>query len=106
MNQNENQSNEKVTPYKATANLNTAISNPSVDINDTMNINIQTMSTNSSVAETPNLEVNQVQEPNNAKKEKTKKRGITISATPKLKIAILIMVILLVFVFILSIING
>ena len=34
-------------PYKASRNLNTAIGNPSVNINDTMNINIQNMATNS-----------------------------------------------------------
>lgn len=44
MNENNNYTNGKV-PYKATTNLNTAIGNPSVNINDTMNVNIKTMST-------------------------------------------------------------
>lgn len=41
--------NSNVTPYKASGNLNTAIENPSVNINDTMNVNIQSMVTNRSV---------------------------------------------------------
>lgn len=45
---NENELNkDNVSPYKASRNLNTAIGNPSVNINDTMNINIQNMATNS-----------------------------------------------------------
>ena len=46
MNENKDYNSENITPYKATANLNTAIANPNVNINDTMNINIKTMATN------------------------------------------------------------
>ncbi len=46
MNENQEYNSENIKPYKATGNLNTAIGNPSVNINDTMNINIQNMSTN------------------------------------------------------------
>lgn len=42
---NENRDNTPVTPYRAMGNLNTVISNPSANINDTMNINIQNVST-------------------------------------------------------------
>lgn len=44
MNEKNDYTNDRV-PYKATTNLNTAIGNPSVNINDTMNVNIKTMST-------------------------------------------------------------
>lgn len=46
MNDNNNSSNGGIRPYKASGNLNTVIGNPSVNINDTMNVNIQSMSTN------------------------------------------------------------
>ena len=38
--------NNNVSPYKATGNLNTTISNPSANINDTMNVNIENASLN------------------------------------------------------------
>jgi len=45
-----NNENEKIdnniAPYRATQNLNTAIANPTVNINDTMGVNIQNVSTN------------------------------------------------------------
>ena len=48
MNEYNNESNRcPITPYKATGNLNAVIGNPQVNINDTMNINIQSMTTNS-----------------------------------------------------------
>lgn len=43
MNEKNDYTNDRV-PYKATTNLNTAIGNPSININDTMDINIKTMS--------------------------------------------------------------
>ena len=43
---NENNGYNNVTPYRASGNLNTAIANPSINVNDTMNINIQNMATN------------------------------------------------------------
>lgn len=46
MNDNETKNSENITPYRASGNLNTAISNPKVNINDTMNVNIQSMATN------------------------------------------------------------
>ena len=44
-NQNEN-GNINSGPYKATTNMNTIIGNPNANINNTMNINIQSMATN------------------------------------------------------------
>lgn len=44
-NQNEN-NNINTVPYKATTNMNTMIGNPNANINNTMNINIQSMATN------------------------------------------------------------
>ncbi|MGN1342129.1 MAG: hypothetical protein ACI4VL_02740 [Bacilli bacterium] len=38
---NSNNGNDNVGPYKATGNLNTVISNPSANINNTMEVNIQ-----------------------------------------------------------------
>lgn len=35
-----------ITPYKASGNLNTAIGNPQINVNDPMNVNIQNMATN------------------------------------------------------------
>jgi len=52
MNENNNNSSSNITPYKATGNLNTAIGNPRININDTMNINIQSMATNTMVSDT------------------------------------------------------
>ena len=46
MNENQEYNNGNIKPYKATHNLNTAIGNPSVNINDAMNVNIQNMATN------------------------------------------------------------
>ena len=40
MNYDDDKKIDNVTPYKATGNLNTAISNPTVHINDAMNMNI------------------------------------------------------------------
>ena len=42
---NNDAENSAPVPYKASKNLNTSIGNPSVDINNTMNINIQNVST-------------------------------------------------------------
>lgn len=46
MNENQEYNSDNIRPYKASGNLNTVIANPSVNINDTMNINIQNMATN------------------------------------------------------------
>ena len=58
MNQNNNNNNGSVTPYRATGNLNTAINNPRVNINDTMNVNIQSMATNTVPVNNQNIETN------------------------------------------------
>lgn len=47
-NNNDEHNNENIAHYRASGNLNTAIGNPSVNINDTMNVNIQNMVTNNS----------------------------------------------------------
>lgn len=46
MNENNNYNKSNVGPYKASGNLNTFIGNPSVNINDTMDVNIQSIATN------------------------------------------------------------
>ena len=38
--------NNSSVPYRASRNLNTSIGNPNIDVNNTMNINIQNISTN------------------------------------------------------------
>lgn len=45
MNYDDDKKIDNVTPYKATGNLNTAISNPTVHINDAMNMNIKSVNT-------------------------------------------------------------
>ena len=49
MNENQEYNSGVVKPYKATANLNIAIGNPSVNINNTMDVNIQNIKTNTGV---------------------------------------------------------
>ena len=40
--------NNSSVPYRASRNLNTSIGNPNIDVNNTMNINIQNIMTSSS----------------------------------------------------------
>ena len=47
MNDNNGDNTNNVTPYRSSGNLYTAIGNPSINVNDTMNVNIQNMATNS-----------------------------------------------------------
>ena len=82
MNYDDDKKLENVTPYRATGNLNTAISNPSIDINDTMDVNIK-----KTYVTTDN---------------KPKKKKFDLNLTKEFKIALLIIVILFVFVFILD----
>lgn len=58
MNENGEYNSGNIKPYKATGNLNTAIGNPSVNINDTMNVNIQNMATNTvnTATSSPNIQ--------------------------------------------------
>ena len=54
-----NSNNNNVQRYQASStNLNTVISNPTVNINDTMNMNIQNMSSNQGINNTANSNVN------------------------------------------------
>ena len=57
MNNNE-YNNNNVMPYKASGNLNTAINNPSVNINNTMDVNIKNMTTNNREYNISNVNVN------------------------------------------------
>jgi len=59
MNENNDYNRGNVRPYKATANLNTAIANPSINVNDTMDVNIQNYKEN-------NPNINNVQSYNNS----------------------------------------
>lgn len=63
MNENNDYNDSNIKPYKAKGNLNTAIGNPSVNINDTMNINIQNLATNQ--ANINNNQNNNIQMPTN-----------------------------------------
>lgn len=67
MNENNDYTGGNVRPYKATANLNTAIANPSINVNDTMDINIQNYKTyNPSVNAMPVNNINpQINSSNN-----------------------------------------
>ena len=56
---NSNNSNDNVGPYKATGNLNTVISNPSANINNTMEVNIQNAKPNLQDSALDSGEINQ-----------------------------------------------
>ena len=59
-----NSNNNNVQKYQASStNLNTVISNPTVNINDTMNMNIQNMSSNQGINNTANGNVNSMINP-------------------------------------------
>lgn len=59
-----NSNNNNVQRYQASStNLNTVISNPTVNINDTMNMNIQNMSSNQGINNTANSNVNSMINP-------------------------------------------
>lgn len=59
-----NSNNNNVQRYQASStNLNTVISNPTVNINDTMNMNIQNMSSNQGINNTTNSNVNSMINP-------------------------------------------
>lgn len=109
------QNNNGTSPYKAMGNMNTVISNPSVNINNTMDINIASVGTPTEknideVVEdnsTPTVETNayipkeekvvRTQVVNN----KPKKRTISLNLGKEFKIALLIIVLLLIFIFLL-----
>lgn len=62
MNNNiENPNNENPTPYRASSNLNTSISNPTMNINNTMDVNIQSTEIANNNIQTEN---NQIINPN------------------------------------------
>ena len=64
MDNNSNNDNNNVQRYQASStNLNTVISNPTVNINDTMNMNIQNMSSNQGINNTANSNVNSMINP-------------------------------------------
>lgn len=61
---NNSNNNNNVQRYQASStNLNTVISNPTVNINDTMNMNIQNMSSNQGINNTANSNVNSMINP-------------------------------------------
>lgn len=125
---NNDNSKNNVTPYRASSNLNTAISNPTINIYDPMNINIQNSITPpindtngvpeskaSSISPPINNTDKIKQEPhiNNQRKEyttinnkKSLQKKLFVNIGSEFKIALLIVVILLVFIFILPTING
>lgn len=127
--QNNNNPNDNLTPYRASSNLNTAISNPTVNINDPMNVNIQNSTMpprNSAPYSNPMPEANyampsqnaprqeavvppvnnQVKEYTSLDNKRPKKKKLSINIGSEFKIALLIVVILLVFIFILPMITD
>ena len=113
MNYDDDKKLENVTPYRATGNLNTAISNPSIDINDTMDVNIKSVNMQNqynNIYETNSQNTTNNQNVNNTNVKKTyvttdnkpKKKKFNLNLTKEFKIALLIIVILFVFVFILD----
>lgn len=125
---------EEVTPYRATGNLNTSIGIPMMNVNDPMNMNIESINTNSiPQINNQNIEQNNIQSDNkqienndvsktpNINKDNNKvepvikktyisnsdkkKKKVTISLGSEFKIAFLIIVILLAFVLLLPVIS-
>ena len=85
MNENQEYNSGAVRPYKATSNLNTAIGNPSVNINDTMNVNIQNMVTNTVVpSNIQNNQNNNLNISNNSGQSPQNQNSIeTVISTPQ-----------------------
>ena len=137
MNQNTVQSNnnQDVGPYKATGNLNTIISNPSANINNAMNVNIQNIPAEIQAQPLPveqpaqapieplqnNISNEQLQNQNVAQEQNTestvtktyisnenkpKKKTVTISMGPEFKMALLIIVLLLIFILFLPLVPN
>ena len=87
MNEYNNETNRRpITPYKASGNLNAAIGNPTVNINDTMNVNIQSMATNNSpIANQQNISmVEESQIQNSNEKNNNPLNEQTIKNTPNI----------------------
>lgn len=122
-----------VEPYRASGNLNTSIGIPNIDVNDAMNMNIQSVNTNSSFNNSNdmsqnvanNIGVNNGDAENNniqgsttyqdvidndgtlaSNNAEDKKKKITLNLRPEFKLALLIIVVLLVFVFLLPVITS
>ena len=118
--------NENITPYRATGNLNTTIGIPQIDVNNAMDVNIQSVNTNSSLNNginnnlennvnnsLDNLSSNGVENNNSSDivsdtyiDNKDKKKKVTFNLEPKFKIILLILVIFLVFIFLLPVITS
>ena len=127
MNENNNLNNnnnnvDNTQTYKAMGNLNTAISNPSANINNTMSVNIASSgeavtpkenipaenkkvvapTTEENVTPTNNTEVNRTFVTDN----KPKKRTISLNLGKEFKIALFIIVVLLIFIFLLPLLPN
>jgi len=112
--------NTSPSPYRAMGNMNTVISNPSVNINSTMDVNIASagtpvQNTSSEVVDnnnTPAVETNAyIPKEESVKKtqvvnDKLKKRTISLNLGKEFKIALLIIVILLIFIFLLPLLPN
>ncbi len=118
---NEKKDFDKVTPYRASGNLNTVINNPAANINDTMNVNIQTTMTkqdvspsyNEKTSPTLNTTINNTSEVKSTvtrtyvtNDNRPKKKRVSLNLGPEFKIALLIIVILLIFIFIMPMITD
>ena len=118
--------NVEASPYRAMGNMNTVISNPSVNINNTMDVNIASAGTsdnnlnkstevnNNIVNDTtntpPTVQTNayiptsdegSVKRTYVSNDNKPKKRTISLNLGKEFKIALLIIVVLLIFIFLL-----
>ena len=118
--------NVSTSPYRAMGNMNTVISNPSVNINNTMDVNIASAGTNNDSLNTssevdnnlvndttntpPTIQTNayipgsdegSVKRTYVSNDNKPKKRTISLNLGKEFKIALLIIVVLLIFIFLL-----
>lgn len=121
MNNNQSDNNEnEVQTYKASrVNLNTGISNPSININDTMNINIQNMNNKGSagnimpsnkIPEVPigdnkkdNIDSNKS---NNIEENKIQEKKTKSKTSQIIKISVLVVVIILIIILFIPIILN
>lgn len=113
-------------PYRAMGNMNTAISNPSMNINNAMDVNIASSgvpvnnvnsASNETLVEdsTPSVQTNAYIPKENeptvkrsfvSNSDKPKKRTISLNLGKEFKIALLIIVVLLIFIFLLPLLPN
>lgn len=113
------ENNNDAGPYRAMGNMNEVISNPSININNTMDVNIASVGVpiekdtdeevedNSAPAVETNAYIpNEEIKEKKVKKSKQKKRTISLNLGKEFKIALLIVVVLLIFIFLLPLLPN